>query len=188
LSLTETTIKKELTRERFAAFLVWLSPDAERAGEAYERLRFRLIMFFSHRHCRFAEELADETINRVTVKIGVETIENKLAYTYAVARNVFLESLRAEKIHVSLDEINVAAKAPPAVEPDLDNECLEKCLNELAAENRALILDYFSEAKQAKIDLHKKISARLEMTQTALRMKIVRLKQKIRICMRECMT
>ena len=186
MSLTETTIKKEVTRERFASFLAWLSPDAERAGEEYERLRFRLITFFSHRNCRFAEELADETINRVTVKIGEETIQNKLAYAYAVARNVFLESLRAEKNHISIDEINVAAK-PPVAEPDFDDECLEKCLGELSAENRLLILDYFSEARQAKIDLHKKISAGLEMTQTALRMRIVRLKQKLRVCMQECM-
>jgi DNA-directed RNA polymerase specialized sigma24 family protein len=186
LSLTETTIKKEVTRERFAAFLNWLSPDMERAGEEYERLRFRLITFFAHRNCRFTEELADETINRVTIKIGEETIENKFAYAYAVARNVFLESLRAEKNHVSIDEINVAAETPKA-EPDFDNECLEKCLNELPAESRTLILDYFSEAKQAKIDLHKKISAGLETTQTALRMRIVRIKQKLRICMQECM-
>jgi len=185
LSLRETTIKKEVTQERFAAFLAWLSPDMERAGEEYERLRFRLITFFSHRNCRFAEELADETINRVTIKIGEEAIENKFAYAYAVARNVFLESRRAEKTHVSLDEINVAAETPPD-EPDFDDECLEKCLNELSAENRTLILDYFSEAKQAKIDLHKKISAGLEMTQTALRMRIVRIKQKLRICLQEC--
>lgn len=184
--MRETTIKKEVTQERFAAFLAWLSPEAERAGEEYERLRFRLITFFSHRNCRFADELADETINRVTLKIGVETIENKLAYAYAVARNVFLESLRAEKTFVVLDEISIAAESPPA-EPDFTDECLEKCLGELSAENRTLILDYFSEAKRAKIDLHKKISAGLETTQTALRMRIVRIKQKLRICMQECM-
>lgn len=186
MSLTETTTKKEVTRERFAALLVWLSPDAQLAGEEYERLRFRLIKFFLHRNCRFPEELADETINRVTVKIGEETIENKLAYAYAVARNVFLESLRAEKKHISIDDVSIAAATPPG-ELDIDDECLEKCLGELPAENRTLILEYFSEAKQAKIDLHKKISAGLEMTQTALRMKIVRIKQKLGACMQECM-
>ena len=68
---------KEITPDKFAGFLAWLAPDAETAGVEYERLRFRLINFFANRNCRFAEDLADETINRVLLKIGAETIENK---------------------------------------------------------------------------------------------------------------
>src|SRR6185369_1081904 len=89
-------VKKEITRERFEGFLDWLSPDRARAGEEYERLRFCLCRFFSHRQCRFADELADETINRVILKSSEEQIENKLAYCYGVARNVYRESLRKE--------------------------------------------------------------------------------------------
>jgi len=70
----------------FADFLAWLNPKDERAGEEYERLRFRLYTFFSQRHCRFAEELVDETINRVILKSSEEKIENKLAYCYCVAK------------------------------------------------------------------------------------------------------
>ena len=92
--MPDTRTKKEVTREKFASFLEWLSPDHDRAGEEYERLRFRLCTFFSQRRCSFADELADETINRVILKVSEEKIENKIPYCYGVAKNVFRESLR----------------------------------------------------------------------------------------------
>lgn len=183
--MSETKVNKEVTQEKFAGFLAWLSPEGEGAGEAYERLRFRLCTFFSQRHCRFPDELADETINRVILKIAEEKIENKLAYCYGVAKNVFRESLRKERTHLDIDEVQIAAAAP--AEQSFSRECLEKCLAELSAENRNLILDYFSEVKLAKIELHRRISQGLETTQTALRMRIMRIKQKLKICVQECM-
>jgi DNA-directed RNA polymerase specialized sigma24 family protein len=188
LSLPETKVKKEVTPEKFANFLAWLSPHGDSTGEEYERLRFRLCTFFSQRHCRFSDELADETINRVILKIYEEKIENKLAYCYGVARNVYRESLRKERDHLNVDEVQIAATAPPAAEQSFSSECLDKCLAELPPESRNLILDYFSEVKLAKIELHRRISEGFEMTQTALRMRVMRIKQKLKICVQECMS
>jgi DNA-directed RNA polymerase specialized sigma24 family protein len=179
-------VNKEITREKFASFLEWLSPEGESAGEEYERLRFRLSTFFSRRQCSFPDELADETINRVILKINDEKIESKLAYCYGVAKNVYRESLRKERNHLDIDEVTIAAKAP--AEQSFSGECLDKCLAELSPESRTLILDYFSEVKLAKIELHRRISESLEMTQTALRMRVMRLKQKLKICVQECMS
>ena len=181
----ETKVKKEITRELFAGFLEWLSPDGGDAGEAYERLHFRLFTFFSQRRCRFPEELADETINRVVIKVCEERIENRLAYFYGVAKNVYRESLRKERSHLNVDELRVAA--PPVPEPDFSAECLERCLAELPQESRSLILEYFSEVKHAKIELHRRISESFHLTQTALRMRVMRIKQKLAACVRECM-
>ncbi len=185
--MSEIKATKEVTREKFEAFLDWLSVDSDKTGEEYERLRFRLITFFSQRNCLFAEDLADETINRVCLKIGTEVVEKKMAFVYAFAKNVYLESLRKEKNHQNIDEINVAEKERE-VETDLSGDCLDKCLNELPAENKGLILEYFSEDKQAKIDLHRELSAKFEITQTALRMRIVRIKNALRNCLQECLT
>lgn len=165
----------------FANFLVWLDSDSEKAGEEYERLRFRLITFFSHRKCLFPEDLTDETLNRVVLKIAEEKVENKLAYIYGVAKFVYLESLRKEKSHLNIDEVTIADN-----KSNISNTYLEKCLSELSNENRELILDYYSEKKQAKIKLHNQISAQLNLTKTALRMKIVRIKQKLKSCLEEC--
>jgi DNA-directed RNA polymerase specialized sigma24 family protein len=182
-------LKKEVTREKFESFLEWLSPESDSsssAGEEYERLRFRLCTFFSQRRCRFPDELADETINRVILKIDEEQIENRLAYCYGVAKNVFRESLRKERNHLDIDEVVIAAQAPE--EQSFSRECLDKCLAELSPESRNLILDYFSEVKLAKIELHRRISESLRMTQTALRMRVMRIKQKLKICVEECMS
>lgn len=179
-------MKKEVTPEAFASFLKWLGPDSDSAGEAYERLRFRLCTFFSQRHCRFPDDLADETINRVILKSSDELIENKLAYCYGVAKNVFRESLRKERPQVDIDDVQLAATVPE--EPGFSNECLDQCLAKLPAESRGLLLEYFSEAKLAKIELHRRLSERLEMTQTALRMRVMRTKQKLKLCVQECMT
>jgi DNA-directed RNA polymerase specialized sigma24 family protein len=185
LQAPEKKVNKEVTPEKFASFLVWLCPHGDDAGEEYERLRFRLCTFFAHRKCSFADELADETINRVILKISEEEIENKLAYCYGVAKNVYREALRKERYHLDIDEVKVAAKPPE--EQSFSRECLDKCLADLPADSRNLILDYFSEVKQAKIELHRRISETLEMTQTALRMRVMRIKQKLKICVQECM-
>jgi DNA-directed RNA polymerase specialized sigma24 family protein len=186
LQLSETKVNKEVTQEKFASFLAWLSPESDSAGEEYERLRFRLYTFFSQRHCRFSDELVDETINRMILKSSEEKIENKLAYCFGIAKNVYRESLRKEREHLNIDEVQIAAKAP--TEQSFSGECLDKCLAELSPESRNLILDYFSEVKLAKIELHRRISESLEMTQTALRMRVMRIKQKLKICVQECMS
>lgn len=176
---------KELTAEQFAKFLAWLNPNKDEAGEEYERLRFRLITFFAGRNCRFPEELADETINRVILKISDEKIENKLGFCYGVAKNVFLESLRKEKDFLNVDEVQIAVKEK---EEKFSERCLDKCLQELTEENRNLILNYFSENKRAKITLREKISETFDLSKTALRMKIVRIKKKLKSCLTECTT
>ena len=183
--MSQLAEKKQLTPEKFELFLRWLDPILEKAGEEYEKIRFRLMTFFSHRNCLFPEDLSDETINRVILKVAEEPIENKMAFCYGVAKNVYLESLRKEKLHSNVDDIDPAA--PPPVDAEFSDDCLNKCLDELPGENKVLILDYFSEDKQAKIDSHKKISENLKTTQTALRMKIVRIKQKLKVCLKECM-
>jgi DNA-directed RNA polymerase specialized sigma24 family protein len=178
-------VKAEITQESFARFLEWLSPDSECAGEEYERVRFLLLRFFSLRHCHRADELADETINRVILKISDEEIENKFAYIYGVAKNVHRESLRKERPHLDIDEVEIAANAPAP--QSFSSECLDKCLEKLPADSRNRLLDYFSETGQKKIKLHQRISENLKITQTALRMSIMRSKKKLKTCVQECM-
>jgi DNA-directed RNA polymerase specialized sigma24 family protein len=178
-------VNREVTREGFANFLAWLSPTGAGAGEEYERVRRLLLLFFSHRGCPFPEDLADETINRVILKLGETQIENKLAYCYGVARNVYRESLRRERPRLDIDEVQLAADAP--AEPDFSMECLDKCLAELPPESRAMLLDYFSVSKAEKVRLHRGIAERLNLTQTALRMSIMRGKRRLEDCVRRCM-
>lgn len=176
---------REITPKEFTDFLSWLNPDPEQAGEEYERLRFRLCTFFGLRQCTFADDLADETINRVIVKASSEKIENKLAYCYGVARNVYREWLRAQRPQLDINDVTIATTAPE--EPSFSSECLDKCLEELPPETRTLLLTYFSDVKIAKIKLHQRISKSLQTSQTALRMRVMRGKRKLKLCVQNCM-
>ena len=175
-------MKKEVTQEQFAGFLKWLDPGDEGAGEAYVRLCYKLQTFFAHRGSRFPEELTDETINRLVLKAAEEKIENKLAYCYGVARNVYRESLRKERDHLNLDEVDIAAR-PPA-QQGFSDECLDRCLAELSPERRSTILDYFSGEK--KIEQRRLISERLGVTQAALRVNVMRTKRALGDCVQKC--
>jgi hypothetical protein len=57
--------EKDLTPEAFAKFLAKLAPEPEIAGVRYEELRRQLIKFFEWRGSFIADQLADETLNRV---------------------------------------------------------------------------------------------------------------------------
>lgn len=183
--MPEAKVKKEVTREGFANFLAWLGPTADGAGEEYEHVRCLLITYFAHRGCSFPEDLADETINRVILKLAEEKIENRRAYCYGVARNVYRESLRRERRHLDIDDVQVAAEAP--AEDSFSHDCLDKCLAELPPESSRMLLEYFSVKKAEKVTLHQSIAQRLNLTQTALRMSVMRWKRKLTCCVRECM-
>lgn len=85
-----------ITQESFDTLLGWLDHNREIAGQKYEKIRQRLIRIFAGRGCFEAEELADETINRVTLKLPqfVETyIGEPALYFYGVADKIHHEWL-----------------------------------------------------------------------------------------------
>src|SRR5690348_4141461 len=86
-----------LSQEAFDALLDWLDSDREQAGIKYEEIRERLIKIFTGRGCVDAEDLADETINRVTKRLSEIRKEFKgdpARYFFGVANMVFKEYMR----------------------------------------------------------------------------------------------
>ena len=82
-----------LTPETFATLLGCLDPDRERAGEKYEALRLTLVRFFQWRGAPFPDELADDTFDRVSKKLGDQiAIVNIGAHCYEVARQACLDA------------------------------------------------------------------------------------------------
>src|SRR5437016_9089424 len=86
-----------LCQEDFDRLLLWLDPDPERAGVIYEKIRWRLVTILASRGCPLAEELADETIDRVARRVAdiYETYAgDKAIYFLGVMNNVHHEYLR----------------------------------------------------------------------------------------------
>ena len=180
-----------LTQEAFDKLLVTLGGDRESGSEKYLEIRNNLTRFFEWRGCSFPEDHADETINRVAKKIDEgEELQNPAGYAMGVARLVLLEILKGRQREQSaLNEIGAAGDV--YVEPDEGEdrlECLRKCLQTLPAENRELILQYYQGEKGEKIQNRKKLLERLGVPVNTLRMRALRLRERLQSCVEECLS
>lgn len=175
--------KKEFTQEAFDQLLAWLNSDREQAGKKYEEIRKRLITIFTCRGCLIPEDLTDETIDRVVMKIpelAGSYVGDPALYFYGVAKYVFHEYIR--KIPTSVP--------PPVLHPTVEVEqeysCLEQCVQQLNFKTRSLILDYYSD-EGGKIDHRKQLAGKLGMELNALRIQACRIRAVLFQCVQECL-
>ena len=181
----------EITQEAFDKLLAWLDPDREVAGKRYEEIRQSLVKIFFWRGFSDAEDLADETINRVSRKAEglAESFEGEPAlYFFGVARKVVLERRRLP----SPQSVSEQMPAPPEPSNDVSNserihECLDRCLQRLKPAERDLILRYYQESKQAKIDFRKVLADEQGVDIETLRVKMYRVRVKVQKCMEKCL-
>lgn len=173
-----------LTQEGFDALLGWLDRDRERAAKRYEEIRRRLVRFFTGRRCAAAEDLTDETMNRVARKVqeGLAYVGDAAPYFYAVAHNVYLEHIKPKP--------HVPPPPPPRDVEEVEREhaCLESCLERLQPRSRELIREFYQEDKSAKIEHRKRLAERLGLTPNALRIQAHRIRQVLLECVRECLS
>lgn len=176
-----------ITQESFDVLLSWLDRNRETAAQKYEKIRQRLIHIFAGRGCFEAEELADETFNRVTRKMPQladgYTGEPAL-YFYGVADKIHLEWLRKQKKIKNLEFTDTDSQNIP--EPDLEYDCLETCLQTLSLEQRELIIEYYKEEKSAKISCRKELAQKLEIGLNALQIRTSRIRARLQGCIQKC--
>lgn len=186
---TTATRKWNLTREAFDRLLNSLDEDRESAGSKYLELRGNLIRFFQWRGCPFPEDHADETVNRVAKRLAEgEEILNPSGYCIGVARLLVLEILKARaKESLALGEMaNANVEASEAPDSETRIECLQECLQSLSDDNRYLILQYYQGDKGDKIKNRKNLTSRLGVPVNTLRMRALRLREKLQVCVEEC--
>ena len=190
MSETVTRIRWQLTQDAFDRLLAALSADRDEAGEKYLLLRNNLVNFFEIRNIARAEDSADEVLNRLARKLeGGETLENPKTYALGIARMVALEARRIPE-QTADEELPEIAAAPFVLEADEKEsklKCLEKCLGELSIENRGIIVRYYQGEKSGKIENRRKLAERLGIPQTALRNRAVRLRDKLEVCITDCL-
>jgi RNA polymerase sigma factor (sigma-70 family) len=180
--------------EGFERLLAALHPERDRAGEAYERIRRRLVKFFEWRGARFPEDLGDETLDRVMKRLREgERIRaaDPLTYCYGVARNVLRESWDREgRAPEARDPAHLADPAPPhpeAAEAERRLACLERCLERVPPETRQLVIAYYQDRGVVKIERRRSLAARLGIRPNALRLRMHRLRGDLEACVRGCM-
>ena len=176
--------KKELTQEAFDRLLAWLNPDREQAGKKYEDIRKRLIKIFTCRGCLIPEDLADESIDRVVMKIpelAGSYVGDPALYFFGVASNVFHEYIRKASVHFPQPVVHSTR------EVEQEYSCLEECMQKLTHRTRNLIIEYYSEDKGDKIDHRKQLAGKLGIELNALRIQACRTRAVLFQCVQECL-
>lgn len=173
-----------LTPEAFEALLRWLAQDREKAGEKYEAIRHRLIMFFTGRGCLEADELADEAINRVAIKLpqlinGYQG--DPTYYFYGIARNVYHEYSRRTRQATKLQ--------PPELSRWSEQEylCMEKCMEKLSPASRQMFEQYHCAESSGKTESRQNLAEQLGIALNALRIRVYRVRLTLKMCIVECL-
>jgi DNA-directed RNA polymerase specialized sigma24 family protein len=187
-----------LTPDEFETLLIRLDPDRDRAAEAYELLRHKLVKFFERNKCVGAEALADETLDRVAKRLETEEVRDINLFSYGVARRIHLESRRKQARVVSIQE---RPEGDEFLADDLDLEermveeltrakglgCLEKCLASLPASHHQLIVQYYRGEKQVRIRQRQDLARDWGINIETLRNEANSLREKLRTCVHRCL-
>jgi RNA polymerase sigma factor (sigma-70 family) len=180
----------KLNQQALDKFLHWLDPDPVEAGKKYENIRRHLIFILMRRGCLESEDLVDETINRVARRVQdglAETYRgDPTPYLITVARNLHLEYLETRR-----RERESIQKLPDPEPPDQDKErvdaCLNQCLQKLPTANCNIVLRFYKEDKQSKIDDRKRLAKELGISLNALRIRAFRIRAVLEQCIGECL-
>lgn len=178
-----------LSPDGFEKLLGVLAADREAAGQRYETVRSGLVRFFEWRGCGEAERLADETLDRVCRKLEAgQPFDGGGAYFHAVARNVLREHFKSQRRRDRLWR----RIAPPAdgsawEHPFLSASeserlaCLDRSLQNLPADERELLRQYYDDAG------HQHLAQRLGISAGNLRVRIHRLRQAVKVAVERCL-
>ncbi len=190
------------TPPAFQEFLSWLDEGTNSDGARYLEMRRRLVHYFDRKNCSNADDLADETLQRVARRLEEEgglTASAPARYCYIVAKFVFLEFRRRQDASlVPFDEVNPACKVMPLLTPEpraggempveeRRHECLECCLGKLDADSQWLIVEYYQGEGGAKIDNRRRLAERLNTTVNAVSIRACRIREKLEGCVRHCL-
>lgn len=174
----------ELTRGALNRLLIRLDPDPAAAGQKYEHLRRALLKFFGLHQMLEAESCVDETMDRTARRLDEgHRIDDVPAFAYGVAKLVRLErQRRSAAMPTTSDERLLAQAATPQPEDvEARDACLQRCLGDLSAEDRDLIVAYYVGAGRERIDGRAQLAAALGVSENALRLRVQRLRDRLRL-------
>jgi len=132
-----------------------------------------------------AEDLADETINRVMKKlpeIQDTYVGEPARYFHGVGRFIIREMVRRKE--VAVDELPVSLVEAEVHSDEYD--CLLKCLRFLQSDKRDLILDYYVYDGRDKIAQHRRMATELGITEGALRGRAHHVRGNLEKCIQQC--
>jgi DNA-directed RNA polymerase specialized sigma24 family protein len=182
----------------FERLLEILGPEREEAARRYEEIRRNLLRFFEWRGCADPPGLTDEVIDRVARRlVEGETIRapDPGGYFLGVARNVWREELKRAKreqtgaADVARTAATTTAELASDAEAAMDAAlaCLDRCLDGLPPETRGLVLQYYEDEGVRRIDRRRRLAETLAIEPGALRIRMLRLRERLERCVESCL-
>ncbi len=180
--------------EGLESLIILLDSDGNGpAGTGYQLIRIKLIRYFEWQRCVAAEELTDETFDRVAKRIAQgQQLENLRGFLFGVARLVLKEFEREE-----LRKQRAFATLPKSTEQvgshDDDDEaqsrlnCYKKCLKELSEADRDLIVAYCQPDGRPKKERRESLASKLGIKRENLRLRVFRVRGKLDKCVADCL-
>src|SRR5215468_1793303 len=178
---------RALDSQAWQRLLHFLATDGPEPSQAYERMRTRLVKFFGWRGVHAADELVDETLTRVAMKLPHAPIDcdRPAAFVLGVARLVFFEWMRRQSRWERLDDVEARAAVPPAQDAREESlAALEQCLQRLPEEERLLLLRYHEVTGQERGTIRQAIADELAISLGTLRVRMHRVRQQLEGCVR----
>lgn len=181
-----------MTGEGLEQFLNWLDADREQAALKYEKLRLKLVSYFVKRQCAAAEDLADKVLNAAmehVLRQNVLLLGQPLPYIFGIARNVYRQYLNKQ---ISFDgDIDWQRLSFPDVSDETSekerlSECLRNCLRAMKDHDRQLFLLYYLKKTEALDEYRIRLAEKFGLTINAMRLKMMRLRDQLRICITTC--
>lgn len=184
-------------REAFHGFLRWLDNGVESEGRSYLEMRARLVAYFDRKNCLNADELADNTLSRVSRRLSEEgsiECETPAKYCYIVARYVFLEHTRKRReSELPIDDVLSNETGATALAENEEREekekmfgCLEKCIEKLKSEDRNTVIRYYYGQERVKIENRRSLADDLGISLNALRIRACRIRDRLEECVGKC--
>jgi hypothetical protein len=159
-----------------------LGTDSEAAGKEYERLRRGLSNYFRVKGLFRSLELADVTLDRVASLLSAKEVIDVEGFCFGVARLICMEQYRAENRQRTADE--KFTNSAGADHEEEKYELMRKCLETLAAQDQALLREYYSDlSPRARTANREKLARQAGMSIVHLRLRIHRLRRKLESCL-----
>jgi hypothetical protein len=143
----------------------WLDAGVESHGERYLEIRRRLIEYFDRHNRPDPEQLADDTLQRISDALDERQpidAPSPAAYCYVVAKRVLLGELATAAVRMAEEQ---------------RGEYLDRSIAALAHDERTLLLEYYSTPPAARHARRVALAGRLGVTLQALALRACRIRE-----------
>lgn len=181
----------------FEGLLLAIAPNVEQGGIKYEKIRLKLIRFFSAKGSIAPEENADEVFDRVARRIAEGEIldrDNPDGYFLQTARFVFLEECRSWQKKVSSldamppnfepfeDPVETLEVLSERIEKEKGLEVLAECRKDLSSDELLMVDVYDFGTGRERIERRKALANKLGKNMNSLRIDVCRTNNKLKKC------